>query len=173
MIYFARHGETDANKQNLFNGEIDLDLNEIGIMQAKEQAEKLSGIKFDEIFCSPKKRAVQTCEIISNGQKFIIDERLTELKCGKFDGKKQSIILKIQFINSLKKGKNGVEQIDAFVARNIDFYEKVLAQKKDKTILIVSHHGSAAAFDYYFKGKPKDYRFSKRIVENGGILTFD
>jgi len=173
MVYFARHGETDANRQNLFNGETDLDLNRDGIEQAQKQAKELASIKFDEVFCSPKRRAVQTCEIIIGVNKFTIDNRITELNCGKYDGKKRNIVSKILFLDSLKKGKNGVEHIEAFVARNIDFCEEVLKPEKGKNLLIVSHHGNAAAFDFYFKGKPRGYNFTKRIVENGGILVFD
>ena len=173
MIYFVRHGQTDADKQKRFNGGIDLDLNEIGIAEAKQQAEKLSGIKFDYIFCSPKKRAVQTCEILASSTKYEIDNRLSELSCGKFDGKKRTIISLLRFLRSFNKGKNGVEQRDLFTARNIDFCETVLTQLKGKSILIISHNGNAVAFDYYFKGKPKGYSFSKRIVDNGRLLTFD
>jgi len=172
-IYFARHGETDADKQNRFNGGIDLDLNEAGLRQAQELAEKISGITFDKIFCSPKKRAIQTCEIISKEQNYTIDDRLTELICGIFDGKKKNLISKIRFFNALKKGKHGVEPLETFTARNVDFCEKVLRQLKDKTVLIISHHGNAAAFDFYFKGKPEGYSLTKRIIENGGILKFE
>ena len=173
MIYFARHGETDANKQKLFNGEIDLDLNDAGVKQVQAQAEKLSGVKFDKVFCSPKMRAIQTCKIIIKNGEYVIDDRLTELNCGKFDGKKRNPVSNIQFGLSLKKGKNGVERLDKFTARNVDFCEKVLEPLKGKNILVVSHHGNAVAFDYFFRGKPKGYNFGKRIVGNGGILTFD
>ena len=174
-MYFVRHGETDADKENRFNGGIDLDLNKTGIQQAQVLAEKLARLEFDKIFCSPKKRAVQTCEIISNlsGKKFTIDERLTELVCGIFDGKRKSLILKIRFLNALKKGKHGVEHLVTFTERNVNFCESVLESMKNKVILVVSHHGNASAFDFFFKGKPKKYSFAKRIVENGGILKFE
>ena len=170
MIYFARHGQTDADKQNRFNGGIDLDLNETGIEQAQKLKDKLSGIQFDAVFCSPQKRAVQTCEIATG--KYVIDNRLTELNCGNFDGKKRNAISKLRFLISLKRGKNGVERLELFTARNVEFCEKVL-RGLTGNVLIVSHHGNASAFDFYFKGKPKKYNFTKRIVENGELLTFE
>ena len=173
MIYFARHGQTDADKQNRFNGGIDLDLNEIGISQAQKQAEKLSDIKFDYVFCSPKKRAVQTCEIISKGRKFRVDERLKELVCGIFDGKKKNVISGLRFLNAFKKGKLGVEHIENFTARNVDFCADIVENSKDKTILIVSHNGNVMVFDYFFKGQPKGYRFTKRILQNGELIKFE
>ena len=40
MIYFIRHGETDFNKQRLLQGQLDIELNDTGIAQAKIAAEK-------------------------------------------------------------------------------------------------------------------------------------
>ena len=174
MVYFARHGETDANKQGMFNGRgVDQDLNKLGIEQAKKQAEQLAGIKFDAVYCSPQKRAIQTCEILVSGGKYQIDERIAELICGDFDGKKKNLFRKIKFVRSAKKGKNGVELFKTFVGRNVDFCEDVLKSQAGKNILIVSHNGNAVAFDYYFKGKPKGYKFARTIIENGEVLTFD
>ncbi|MCL2821665.1 MAG: phosphoglycerate mutase family protein [Firmicutes bacterium] len=172
-IYFVRHGQTDADKQNRFNGGIDLDLNETGVAQASNQAKQLSKINFDSIFCSPKKRAIQTCQIVASGQDFKIDSRLAELVCGRFDGKNKNLISKIRFFGSLKKGKRGVERLDDFVARNVNFCKLVLGQLGGKTILVVSHHGNASAFDFYFKGQPKGYSFAKHIIENGEVIKFE
>jgi len=173
IIYFVRHGETDADKQNRFNGGIDLNLNETGIAQAKVLADKMSDIKFDKIFCSPKKRAVQTCEIVSKGNKFIVDERLSELVCGIFDGKKKSLIRKIRCLNAFKKGKHGVEHLRDFTARNIDFCQGLLENAEDKVFLVVSHTGNASVFDYFFKGKPDKHSFAKSIIKNGEVITFE
>jgi len=173
IIYFVRHGETDADKQNRVNGGIDCELNEIGIQQAQILAKELSAVEFDAIFCSPQKRAIQTCEIISKGRKFSIDERLKELVCGVFDGKKKNLIVKIRLLNSIRKGKNGVEHLAVFTARNINFCESIVGTMKDKTILVVSHNGNVSAVDYFFKGKPKKYSFTKRLLKNGEILKFE
>jgi len=173
MITFVRHGETDANKQNLFNGETDLPLNEVGISQAQKLAEKLAGEKFDAVYCSPKIRAIETAEIITGGRDFVVDERLTELECGKFDGRKRNIIMDLLFLKAVKKGKKGVEPFDVFLARNVEFFEKIVASQKGKNILVVSHDGSAKAIDYYLKGKPKGHKFPRRLVENGGVIRFE
>jgi len=173
MITFVRHGETDANKQNLFNGKTDLHLNEIGIAQAQKVAENLAGKKFDAVYCSDKLRAIETAEIITGGREFIIDERLTELNCGKFDGRKRNILKDIRFVMSMKKGKNGVEQFDKFMARNIDFFEEVIKPRKGENILIVSHDGNAKTFDFYLKGRPKNYKPPRRLVGNGEVIRFE
>ena len=76
MVYLVRQGETDWNLLKKFNGCTDIELNQTGIEQAQYQAENLKDVNFDVCFCSPQKRAVQTCEIIYKG-KSIPDDRLT------------------------------------------------------------------------------------------------
>ena len=39
--------------------------------------------------------------------------------------------------------------------------------------MIVTHAANARIIDYYFKGKPKDYDFTKRVVEKGELITFE
>jgi len=173
IIYFVRHGETCADKQHRFNGGIDLDLNKAGVRQAQSAGEKLSSIEFDEIFCSPKKRTVQTCEILSRGQSFKIDNRLSEIVCGRFDGQKKSLIRKLRFLGAFKKGKHGVEHIGDFTARNVDFCEYLLESMKDKTVLVISHNGNASAFNYFFEGRPEKYNFAKHSIKNGEIIEFE
>jgi Fructose-2,6-bisphosphatase len=62
-----------------------------------ELGEKLKDIKFDVIYSSDLKRAVQTSEIINKINKFkssiILDSRLREQYMGDWEGKKSSIII--------------------------------------------------------------------------------
>ena len=52
-IYVIRHGQTDVNLENKINALNDDDLNETGIMQAKEVGKKLENIDYDFIISSP------------------------------------------------------------------------------------------------------------------------
>src|SRR3989338_2787079 len=65
-IILLRHGLSDWNKQNLFTGWEDINLNEEGIQEAHEAAELLkeNGLTFDLAFTSVLKRAVNTLSII-------------------------------------------------------------------------------------------------------------
>ena len=62
MIYFVRHGQTEWNKIGRMQGRIDIELNNEGKQQAMIVREKLKGVKFDKVFSSPLKRAVETAE---------------------------------------------------------------------------------------------------------------
>ena len=64
-IYIVRHGETNYNKQNLFQGLTNIPLNSNGKKQAEELAEDIKSININYIYSSPLKRAIQTANIIN------------------------------------------------------------------------------------------------------------
>ena len=90
--YFVRHGETLWNKEHLFQGATDIELNDTGRQQAKEAFDRLNalGISFDKVISSPLCRAVETAHIISGfpKEKIILDDRIKEMSFGKLEGMK-------------------------------------------------------------------------------------
>jgi broad specificity phosphatase PhoE len=65
-LYFTRHGESEANVQQIFwNGIEGYGLTEKGQAQAGQLANHLAGIDFAALYCSPVLRARQTAQIIS------------------------------------------------------------------------------------------------------------
>ena len=95
MIYFIRHGESEANLRNVFAGQKDDSiLTEKGRSQAKStaQAIKNSGLKIDKIVFSPLKRTTETAKIIANELNFDVskmnsDARIIEYDMGSLTGK--------------------------------------------------------------------------------------
>ena len=87
-IYITRHGQTNWNIERRFQGRTDNKLNENGINQAHEVAEKLANEPLDLIICSPLIRAIQTAEIINKkrGIPILIDENLLERDYGELEG---------------------------------------------------------------------------------------
>ncbi|MGE5309696.1 MAG: histidine phosphatase family protein, partial [Sphaerimonospora mesophila] len=78
-IYFVRHGQTDFNAGKAYaSGDIDHELNEIGIEQAQQARNQLKDTSFDIIISSPLRRAKKTAEIINeyHGQEIQFDERI-------------------------------------------------------------------------------------------------
>ena len=67
-IYFVRHGETDENRQGLIQGQLDTELNAIGLEQSEAVAKELQSVPFDEGFSSDLKRAMKVLsfELILN-----------------------------------------------------------------------------------------------------------
>ncbi len=87
-IIITRHGQTNWNLIGRIQGQKDIELNEVGIEQAKKLALKLSKEKIDIIYTSDLKRSYQTAKIISDTIKtnIIIDKNLREIHFGNWQG---------------------------------------------------------------------------------------
>ena len=59
-LIFIRHGETDWNRQQRFQGQIDVDLNATGLAQAQRLAARLAAEPADVLISSDLGRALQT-----------------------------------------------------------------------------------------------------------------
>ena len=64
ILYLARHGKTAWNVEHRSQGWKDIPLNEEGLLQARELAEKLKNIDFETIYSSDLKRSKKTADII-------------------------------------------------------------------------------------------------------------
>lgn len=84
-IYLIRHGATAWSESGQHTGTTDLSLEAKGIEQSKQLAKRLKTIEFSQIFCSPLKRAQETCKIC--GYNPIIDSDLVEWNYGAYEGK--------------------------------------------------------------------------------------
>ena len=64
-LYLIRHGETVENVAHILQGQIDGNLSERGIQQAKDARESLRNVAFDAIVCSDLKRCRDTAAILN------------------------------------------------------------------------------------------------------------
>jgi len=63
-VYLVRHGETDANRSGIIQGQMDTALNDRGVQQAGDVGEALRSIPFDRAYSSDLVRASKTAELI-------------------------------------------------------------------------------------------------------------
>lgn len=90
IFYFVRHGETDWNVAKKIQGTTDVPLNENGLRQAKELADKLvqEAYKIDCTYTSPQSRAQVTAQTAANALgiecKVLLD--LAEMDLGRWEG---------------------------------------------------------------------------------------
>ena len=56
-VYLVQHGETDANRQGIVQGQLDTQLNELGKNQAELVALRLRSVSFDIALASDLSRA--------------------------------------------------------------------------------------------------------------------
>lgn len=87
-FWFLRHGETDWNRRNLAQGQVDIPLNETGLLQAKAAAERLRGRGIRTVVSSPLSRARATAQAASEvvGRPVQLDPELQEVAFGDHEG---------------------------------------------------------------------------------------
>jgi len=66
-LYLARHGQTEWNLIDRFQGQLDSPLTELGKKQALQTREKLLKKNIHIVYSSPLSRALDTAKIISQG----------------------------------------------------------------------------------------------------------
>lgn len=173
-IYLVRHGETEENLKKTYYGSLDCDLTNNGRNQALYLRKVLSKLNFDNIFCSEKKRAKTTLEIIGYKENIIEDSRLNERDFGIFEGKTFNEIneaFKDEYTNWMKDWKGYTppsgESFKTFYNRVKMFIEDIKDKEYDN-ILIATHGGVIRAiYCYILDGNLDHYwRFSSR---NGDV----
>ena len=96
-LVFARHGESEWNKANLFTGWADVDLSEKGTQQAIDAGKliKEAGIEFDQAYTSVLTRAIKTLHFAleESGQLWVPETktwRLNERHYGALQGQNKA-----------------------------------------------------------------------------------
>ena len=89
-LFLIRHGQTIWNVEGRYQGDHDIELNKVGIKQAKLAAKYLSRVEFANIYSSPLKRTLYTAETIKASRDLRIKVRddLKEMNFGKWEGLK-------------------------------------------------------------------------------------
>jgi broad specificity phosphatase PhoE len=87
MLVAVRHGQTDWNVEERFQGHLDIPLNSVGYRQAEHLKSCLAGISFDAAYSSPLRRALATAQIIVSKVPVSVDARLIEIHHGSWQGK--------------------------------------------------------------------------------------
>ena len=86
-IYYIRHGQSIGNQLRLFLGHTDMDLTDMGRLQAERTAERLADVDFAAIYSSDLMRAYNTAvpNAKMRGMEIRADKRLRELYCGEWE----------------------------------------------------------------------------------------
>lgn len=172
-LYIIRHGQTELNSRQVLQGRSDYPLNEAGIAQAQAAAERLRGIRFDHVFTSPLRRAVQTAGIVAPGSRPVVDARLIEMDYGPYEGAGLGALPQevLTFFRDFahNPAPAGMEQLSSVVARAGDFLEEVRGLEGN---LLVSTHAIAmkGLLEYLTPGSNGAY-WSKYIGNCAVYLT--
>lgn len=158
-IYVVRHGQTDYNIKKVFQGHIDIPLNETGEKQAQETASKFRNIEVDMILVSPLKRTLQTAQYISQitGVPITIEERLIERSFGDMEGHQSREDWNIKMMLDYEKNYDieNIEPIQSLFKRVYDFLDEIIEKYKDKNLVLVTHGAVSQPIECYFNGMPE------------------
>ena len=180
-LYMMRHGETDWNKQHLWQGRTDIPLNENGRYVAELTREGMKDIPFDVAFCRPLSRAKETAQIILQGRDvpLIADKRIIELGFGPYEAKDMRQLddnMKIYFTAPDKyQGPEGVETFEEVLARVNSFLEELIHNPKyqDSTILITAHGGTLRGLTCALRGNHIEKFWDGGVHKNCGVTIVD
>ena len=149
IMYFV-HGTTTDNASKLCSGWKEAMLNDLG----KEQSENLGkvsrerGDKFDIMFTSDLKRAIDSSNIAFPDVEKIRDKRLRECNYGDLDGEHKSLVIYEEHIDD--KFPNG-ESLKDVEMRMRDFVNYLKENYDGKTIGIVAHRAPQLALEVITK----------------------
>ncbi|HEY3070509.1 MAG TPA: histidine phosphatase family protein [Gaiellaceae bacterium] len=186
-IYLARHGESDWNAENRFQGHTDRPLTELGRRQAELLAGEVAGLPLAAVYTSPLRRCTETAEIVAGplGVERIVEPALCEVDVGSWAGLTRAEVEERfpEGFRSWITGGNGWEDGETYEQMS----ERVLAalraiagRHRNDQVLVVSHGGPIRAIhaaadgvgvQEYRRVRPVEpnARLSAVAVENGRI----
>ena len=145
-LVFARHGESEWNKANLFTGWADVDLSEKGTQQAIDAGKliKEAGIEFDQAYTSVLKRAIKTTNLAleASDQLWVPVEkswRLNERHYGEHSAHKDR-----RYASLDDSVIPDAENLKVTLERALPFWEdKIAPALKDGKNVFVGAHGNS------------------------------
>jgi broad specificity phosphatase PhoE len=150
-IFLIRHGETDNNKNNILQGgNVDISLNEAGLLQSSQFFNKYKSTPFKKIYTSTLIRSIESVESFINlGIPHEAHPNLNEISFGIYDGNtscfdKDSPYHKLvkdwdsgKVESKLEGGENPIE----VKARLTNFINIIL--QNDEDLILICMHGRA------------------------------
>ena len=152
LTYFV-HGTTTDNEQKISSGWKDVGLSDLGVQQSKALRETVKDKKFDAVFCSDLKRAVQSAAIAFSGLAPIIpDARLRERNYGKYNGQPSAIVEPLESKYIAEPFPDG-ESFEEVKKRMADWLEFLKKNYRGKKVAALAHKAPQLALEVLLKNK--------------------
>ncbi|MBI2023544.1 histidine phosphatase family protein [Candidatus Giovannonibacteria bacterium] len=160
ITYFV-HGTTTDNEKGVSSGWAESELSEMGRTQSEMLKYEVSAKKFDAVFSSDLKRAVDAAKLTFGDQAQILpDKRLRECNYGKFNAQLSSIVEPMQEKCITEPFPEG-ESYEDVKKRIADFLEFLKKNYDGKKIAIVAHKAPQLALDVLLKNKTWEQAFAE------------
>lgn len=177
-VYLARHGESDWNVANRFQGHSDRPLTALGRRQAEALADELAGVAtLSVIYSSPLRRALETAAAV--GERTGLDpvplDDLREVDVGAWTGLSRSEV-EARFPEAFRRwldGGQGWEDGESYADmsyRVLSALRRLAEAHPDEELLVVSHGGPIRAIQAAAAGMDVHaYRKLRRVEPNAGL----
>lgn len=176
----ARHGETDWNREQRFQGHADPPLNDVGRDQARLLARRLFGDGIAAVYASPLRRALETAEIVAEVLGLPVETRLAlrEVDVGSWSGLTRTEVAERYpdgFRRWLDRGQgwDDGETYDDLGSRVVADLLELAARHPEERVLVVSHGGTMRAALAAVRNVP--FASARRVpgpIGNGSIVVF-
>ena len=152
ITYFV-HGTTIDNEKHRATGHAPGELSELGKQQCIKLKELIKDKRFDVVFCSDLKRAVESANLIFGDTVGIVqDKRLREVDYGNLTGTDSKTVDETILEHIEEEFPNGESYKD--VEKRIrTFLDDLAANYQNKNVAIVAHRAPQLALDVLLKGK--------------------
>lgn len=165
-IYFVRHAQTTANKNQLIEGHTNGEITQEGITQAQTAADKIKKTHFEAAYTSDLTRCTQTAAIILAHHKLfaITDSRLRGRNYGPYEHKP------VGSIDWDEEG-NTFEDENSYSSRVKEFINEI-THKHTKNVLVITHGGVIRRTLHQYC-KKKQEEAMKTDIPNASVLVVD
>ena len=153
ITYFV-HGTTTDNEKDLATGQNQGELSELGKTQSKKLGEMIKDQKFDAIFCSDLKRAIDSTRLFfGDHAAFTTDKRLREADYGDYTGK-DSRLFKNNLENFIDTPFPNGESYQDVKRRMVNFLQEIYPKYHNSSIAIIAHQAPQFALERIAHQKP-------------------
>ena len=192
-LYIVRHGQTEWNVLEKFQGQLNSPLTEEGIEKVGKTGKELKNVEFKAVYTSKLRRTIRTAEIIleknsfekkKNVERKLKLEKLSELNEIYF-GEWQGMDFKEIFLKYPKEAHNYFYDVKNYCAENVKGEElkdglerflsglkKIVNDNEKGNILIVTHGTVLELFFNYIENKEADDLDERKLIGNGEYRVF-
>ena len=161
ITYFV-HGTTVDNENEMSSGWNDVELSELGIKQATQLRAQTKDHKFDVVFCSDLKRAVNSAKLtFGDTVEIITDERLRECNYGTLNAAPSAIVVPMCKGECIKNKFPEGESYEDVKERMQSFLNFLKENYDGKHIAVVAHMAPQISLDVLLKGKTWEQAFAE------------
>jgi len=190
-LYIVRHGQTEWNVLEKFQGQLNSPLTEAGIEKVRETAEELKNVVFSKVYTSQVGRTIGTAEIILEHNKNQIEREdklelnklyeLNEIYFGEWQGQTFAEIEKKypeQYHNYFYDVKKydaktiGGEELKDGLDRFLKGLNQIVSENKEGNILVVTHGTVLELFFNYIQNVEAHDLDERKLIGNGEYKIF-